>query len=426
MSKHINPYTQIIHRLCGTWPGFCLAISLAAVGSNACADEYHYNDVLIGNRATGMGGAYTAIADDSSGLFYNPAGIVYGIGSDVSGSMNALQITDTVYKDTLGPGIDWKRESIALIPNYFGVVQPLGKGKIGFSYAVTDYTKENQDQVFGPLTLYGIDRHYVNYNDKDSTYNIGPSYAQKLTDKLSIGVTLYMHYRQRERIRTILSEYSVGAGGDYYYSSEYASIEENGIRPIFGIMWTPRDKISLGMTLSQTILLSSTRRLQTSSKAQNDSAVSHSDLESNLKRELPLTVTLGGAYFQSSSLLYSADFSYYSSTSSTGFIDRPATWNVAFGSEYYLNSDWAIRAGLYTNRANTAAVEAGQANQLDHVDLTGISLSLSHFSRNSSLTVGFSYSAGTGEAQVNTADLTKIQDLQRQSTSVYLSASYSY
>lgn len=426
MSKVINQHSQTIRQRYRTWPSFCLALAISALGNNASADEYHYNNVLIGDRATGLGGAYTAIADDSSGLFYNPAGIVYGIGSDVSGSMNALQITDTVYKDTLGPGIDWKRESIALIPNYFGVVQPLSKGKIGFSYAVTDYTKEDQDQVFGPLASYGIDRHYVNYNDKDSTYNIGPSYAQQLTDKVSIGITLYMHYRQRERIRTILSEYSVAGGGDYYYSSEYASIEETGIRPIVGIMWTPRDKISLGMTLSQTLLLSSTRRLQTSSKAQSASTVSHTDFESNLKRELPLTVTLGGAYFYNSALLYSADFSYYGSTSSTGYVDRPATWNIAFGSEYYLNPDWAIRAGFYTNRANTAAVESNKASQLDHVDLTGISLSLSHFSRNSSLTMGFSYSAGTGEAQVNTADLTKIQDLQMQSTSVYLSASYSY
>ena len=54
------------------------------------ADPYHYNNMLIGERATGLGGAYTAIADDPSGLYYNPAGIVYSLGSKLSASMNTF------------------------------------------------------------------------------------------------------------------------------------------------------------------------------------------------------------------------------------------------------------------------------------------------------------------------------------------------
>ena len=40
----------------------------------AAADEDHYNNIIIGDRPAGMGGAYTAISDDPSGLYYNPAG----------------------------------------------------------------------------------------------------------------------------------------------------------------------------------------------------------------------------------------------------------------------------------------------------------------------------------------------------------------
>ena len=49
---------------------FLLVIVLAAPDAGAVA----YNDVLPGARAMGMGSAYSALADDAFGLFYNPAG----------------------------------------------------------------------------------------------------------------------------------------------------------------------------------------------------------------------------------------------------------------------------------------------------------------------------------------------------------------
>ena len=39
------------------------------------AGDSRYQDFVIGARALGLGGAFTSIADDPSGLFYNPAGI---------------------------------------------------------------------------------------------------------------------------------------------------------------------------------------------------------------------------------------------------------------------------------------------------------------------------------------------------------------
>lgn len=49
---------------------FLLALALTAPDVGAVA----FNDVLPGARAMGMGSAYSAIADDAFGLFYNPAG----------------------------------------------------------------------------------------------------------------------------------------------------------------------------------------------------------------------------------------------------------------------------------------------------------------------------------------------------------------
>jgi len=68
----------------------------------AFADDLHYNNILVGDRAAGMGGAYTAVADDPSGLYYNPAGIVFAPGRSFSASVNAFQYSQKEYKDVLG------------------------------------------------------------------------------------------------------------------------------------------------------------------------------------------------------------------------------------------------------------------------------------------------------------------------------------
>lgn len=49
------------------------------------ADVFHYSNLLIGDRAIGFGGAYTAIADDASGVYYNPAGLGFALTNDEIG-----------------------------------------------------------------------------------------------------------------------------------------------------------------------------------------------------------------------------------------------------------------------------------------------------------------------------------------------------
>ncbi len=70
---------------------------LACMAVPAAADELHYTNLLIGDRASGMGGAYTAVSDDATGLYYNPAGIAYAAGRT---SMPVLMHIMTMRKRT--------------------------------------------------------------------------------------------------------------------------------------------------------------------------------------------------------------------------------------------------------------------------------------------------------------------------------------
>lgn len=414
------------HRLLD-WILLALALMLSAT---AVADEDHYNNIIIGDRPAGMGGAYTAVSDDASGLYYNPAGSVYASGGGVSGSMNAYHVTKTTYKNALGGQTDWTRESSNFLPNFFGIFQTLGKSKIGFSYAILDSIRENQDQTFVNLTQTAneIDEYVINFNNQEDVYNFGLSYAREITGDLSWGLTLYAHLRSRERILHQYIDFSDTAGGDYEESTSYLSVDEQGIRPVLGIMWSPWDKISLGLNLNKTFLASYEETSQNTIKLQGESTVTRTVSTSTDKRDLPLNVRAGAAYFPNTKLLISGDLSYFES-----YERRNSVLNFAVGSEYYVNPSWALRAGFYSNYANTPklsnqGLQPG-TQQLEHVDMYGLGLSFTRFAGSSSLSLGINYSQGSGKAQLFKSDSNGnalLQDTQMSSLTFFISASSSY
>lgn len=405
-------------------------IALTAVCGSALADDYHYNNILIGDRATGLGGAYTAVSDDPSGMYYNPAGIVYSGTRNLSASVNAYHNTSTTYKNVFGSG-NWTRKSSALLPNFFGVTEPLGKGVIGFSYAVTDSIQENEDQVVTGVSTFN--KLVLNVNNQDNTYKLGPSYAQPINDNLSVGVTLYLHIRNSEQI--VNQQFSLSDGD--YWQNGYLQTNELGFEPILGVMWSPIDKLSIGVSLRQTSVISESVKsqgncLSTSASFTCSTAFNTSPTDTSAKRAYPLTLSLGVAYFPTDRLLYSADFVYYEQASGSfnSHVDnyvrtKVATWNASAGVEYYFSDDWAVRGGVYTNNANTPSLVNGDFNQPDNVNFYGISLSFSRFTRNSSITGGFSYSTGNGKAQA-ISGVVNIQDVSANSLTLFLSTSYSY
>jgi long-chain fatty acid transport protein len=389
----------------------------------------------VGDRAAGMAGAYTAVADDPSGLFYNPAGIAYSTGSSISGSMNSYQESNITYKGVLGGVNDWTRKSSSLLPNFFGVMQPLGDGMVGFSYAVPNSIEEDQDQSFANIaTTLGTAEFIINFNNSDNTYDFGPSYGYKISDSLSLGGTLYFHYRQQQRISNTMLIYS----GDRVWSNDYFELEELGIKPLLGVMWTPMKQWSLGMTVSKVNIFDSSitnhqsclgangGTYSSTALCQAGDIVNHQVVTSSEEGSYPLNVTLGAAWFASDALLLAADVSYYDAVDA-GAESRNSVVNVALGSEYYFNPRWAVRAGFYTDYANTPQLQSNFTayNQNEHVDLYGASASLSHFSRNSSLTIGFNYSAGDGKAQMVSGSPV-LQDMTMESFGISLAASYSY
>jgi long-subunit fatty acid transport protein len=403
-------------------------VFLLLLCGSSFADEFHYNNFLIGDRASGMGGAYTAISDDPSGLYYNPAGAVYATGKNLSASVNAYYSQKKKYDNVIG-GQGWERNSSSLLPNFFGITQPLGSLTFGFSYAVPDSILENQNQVLegsfpttlgSPATMYTI-----NFNNEDTTYNFGPSLAAEINSKLSVGMTLYLYHRSNQ---TVLNQLINLQDGRFEWSNQYINLVERGYRPVLGVMWSPGDKWTIGLSVAKTMLYSESKTSQVTFKDAN--ALTPNEVSETFdnvagKRKFPLEMRAGVAYFASNSLLVSADGSYYSKVTDENFGDRVKVLNGAVGMEYYLDKKWAVRGGLFSNLANTPELQALRTNQDEKIDLYGVSASVSNFSRNTSITLGGSYTKGSGQAQL-LGNSTAIQDVKSTGWMMYLSSSYSY
>ena len=440
------------------------------------ADQYHYKDILLGDRATGLAGAYTAIADDASGLYYNPAGVVYSSQPKISGSVNAYNYKDTTYKGITkaNPNQKWTRKSSGMVANYFGMVQPIGDSSIGFSIALPNYELEDQSDSFTNLEASqriigngatqglrsndgtalidqanpsdAITKQVIDYNNQDSTTLVGASYATPLTKDLSFGITLYGYSRKKEQTFKQISTIEL-TSGDFAKSDFYQKVqsEEFGFQPRLGLMWSPADKLSIGLMAQTTFILSQSPKSRISENlctatgcfewkdngTPNDSSddyygeMTSADianqeigLKNSTKNDLPVEINLGIAYFATDAMLYSADFSYATKTDV-----YEATINGAVAAEYFIDPTWAIRGGVYSNRANTSSNVAQSGN--DHVDLYGGAFSVTRYTKGSNISLGINYATGSGQANLFPGS-TNVQDITVNAASLFISTSASF
>jgi len=420
---------NVINRWLNFWSLLLFFFSTAAF-----ADAYHYNNILIGDRASGMGGAYTAISDDASGLFYNPAGIVYVVDRNFSATVNTFSAQYKTYDNVIG-GQPFERKSSALLANYFGFVKPVGNLKFGISYAVPDAVNEDLSQSVSGIpsnSPVGNYNYTINLNNRDNTYNFGPSIAGAINDQLAIGLTLYLHQRDTLIINNqfVARDNATNEWTNYYYK-----LSETGLKPVLGVIWSPVEKLSLGASISTILILNSNSSSQVTCVNTNDPALCGSGASLafpflvptttslDTRRVYPMRIAVGAAYFATTSLLLSTDFTYHTAVSNPSFDEvAVATVDAAFGGEYYLSKKWAVRAGVYTNVANTPPIEAGVTKIEEHINLYGGSLSFTRFSGESSVTIGGSLSYGIGQAQIT--GNTDVQSARAFGWTMFLSSSY--
>lgn len=420
-----------------------LFLSLIFISFRTFADDYHYKDVIVGERASGLGGSFIAISDDPSGLWYNPAGIIFSFENYFSLSANAYNETSEVYKNVFKNG-NYTYKSKGLIPNFFGFTQTFRDYKWGFAVIVPKSDLLDQDdEVTDISTAVGeaktLQRKFFRQNN---VTGLGFGGAAKLKDGFTFGFSLFGLLRDEKVIDNQLLEFNADATSKerFFMMNRSVSRKTFSFYPKFGLQYMATKEISIGATLAKTQHVSGELRNRSYQNNTAESATSDNgkpnDFTYNLGTDLvkanqtvkafelsPLEAGLGVAYFPSKYFMITGDLNYYSADADFKEFKTVDTINFSLGLEYFLSDKRAIRCGLYTNNANTAKLNSTQADQAPNVDMYGLTTSMSIFSSGSALSFGALYSVGNGKGQA-IGGVTTQQDVSRDSVTVYLTGSY--
>ena len=163
--------------------------TLSLLSASAYADQFHYSNLVVGERAMGLGGAFTAVADDASAIIYNPAGLGFALSNDLSGSANAFYQRKVTYKKTIGSK-DFVEKSGGTLAPFFGGLQKLDNVWPGLAvafglYAQDSELKDQNDLIenFGTL-----ERFHRTANVRGSTTGLGIAAAKRFLSNWSVGL----------------------------------------------------------------------------------------------------------------------------------------------------------------------------------------------------------------------------------------------
>lgn len=413
---------------------FCFFHNNQLMAGGLSSVDFNYINDHFGDRATGLGGAYTAISDDPSGAYYNPAGIVFAFDNQISLSVNSYKYKHIEFEKAV-PGASYEQEISSFYPSFFGVVQTLGSIKLAFTIINMNHVSLDQDDYFSGLTINdeGTERQAafnINYNINDNTLLGGISGAHFIGNSISIGISIYGFRRHIEEIQNTIFIVQYDNYTQYLINNNYTTQNIYGLLGKLGIQVMPSDTLSIGFSIGQGYVLNHdyesqiTNEVVTVGGALSDSIEFTPNAKQDIDDdEMPLNLRLGIAWFPSKDFLLSIDLiadigdKYYQN-------DVENTFNAAIGMEYFLTRSFPIRMGFFTNLANTPEVNASNGNEDMHVDLYGFSMSLSWQTKSSSITLAGFYQLGTGEAIIS--DFTPVQDVTLYTYSISLTGSAKY
>ena len=179
-----NPFIRLSLMLC----------SLMGFSVSALAGGYQVGEMAT--RASGMGSAFTAVADDASAAWHNPAGVAFTQGSQVMGGADALYVPGVKYTSnsstTTGAGAANTTSSKAktkgfIVPHLYYTHMD-ASSDLGWSIGVNSpFGLETNWPVDGPLAS-------KNTFSRIQMVMINPSAVYRVNDNLAIAAGINYAY----------------------------------------------------------------------------------------------------------------------------------------------------------------------------------------------------------------------------------------
>jgi long-chain fatty acid transport protein len=267
-----------------------------------------------GTKAMGMGGAFTAQADDPSALFYNAGGLAFVTKADGSIGVTYIHDTKAEFRGANpfpGDGYKADQKPLSAFPPHAYYVQPLGSTwKIGLGVETpfgltTEW--EHPHQFAG---------RFISTKAALQAFDINPTIAWQVTPNFGIGIGGIARISNVELnqdipvnnpfIQSIVSGASLKLKGDFNEGYGFNA----------GILWKATPEFSLGLSYRSKITVNykGDARLTpiATGSAQLDAAIAaqlplNTDLPVKTTIDFPAMASFGVAYSFTPNLLVEAD-----------------------------------------------------------------------------------------------------------------------
>ena len=440
--------------------GAVIALVFLGTGAASAQGVQNYNDIIPGARAGSLGGAFTAVADDSTAVIHNPAGLAHVPDRGLSLSVSAYGFDRTVVKDIFSSSsesVDLALDSLLFYPGATAYVMPLGdeddeiRHTLAFSILAPRFSdREGVEHL--SLSASGIDLDAFQ-SSVQRMLQAGPSYAFR-TGRVSFGASVFVQYATfNEKTSTATSfffENDVsGIGASRLLDFQFSSGEYFGLTGTLGALVELTSQTRLGLNIqfpslrlggqTTTYLAEATSLVDLDASGAIRDVSLYQDvfrrIEGDTDVRTPWVFSLGGSHYFGKHLL-AVDVDLFLPIARFDFVRgvdprvvptpaelpgadddrgfdgrvseprRNLVVNASIGVDIEASPKFHIMAGLYTDFSSVPTEALESYNQ---INLYGASFGIRHLGDSSTLTVGLTARYGQGSALgLNVSDRVEI------------------
>lgn len=418
----------------------------------AAAQVVNLNPITIGDRAFGLGGAFTAFASDATAGWYNPAGLGFIDRTYINATGNVYSYEHAraenfvVLEPTTGTGgsatLDEKQ--IQATPSTFSLAKSLGsRGTVGFGvYVPRDINVEDSFAIAANYDSQLLGPTHEDFYERDSyserSIYLGPGYGYRLNDYISIGASAFILYSitDLDMLQNITLTATDNTGSETGIAKE--KVTYWGTRFLLGT----KAKFG-GLHIGVSAFTPTVRISETTDSTSIESGFfgAGSPVNSVSSGKTSNTgrgweVAAGVGWEEKDSWATELDVTYYIPEFRRDIAARNVT-NVKVGGEYNLTPNYRLRAGFFTDFSPWHGTLDTSDRPYD-IDIYGFTLQLENhdYFPNSkimrSFSIGVRYAFGNGSVlgtlnNPTTNDIsTPRRDLDYQSIAIMLGGTLAY
>ncbi len=384
---------------------------LLTLGAGLSANSMASGFAIIENSASGMGQAFAgaaAVAEDPSTVYFNPAGMMYLEGTQVTVGMHIInsraEFNDKGSTDlsnlppplvsTSRGGDGGDAGDTFFVPNFYYVQDFGGKYKIGLGV----------NAPFGLGTKYdnGWMGRYTSTDSELKSININPAIAFRANDRLSIGLGMNIQYLDATLKKDI---YQLALPGPFSRPDGKAKVE--------GDSWELGFNIGFIYEITQATRLGMHYRSKISHKLEGDvnyqgispaltGLLFNQDVTANIETPSTLSLSITHQLNNKLTILGDVTFTEWSNFDELKIVGdvspnqiKPVTekWDDAFryslGMKYAYNTQWTLRTGVAHDK--TPIADRHRTSRIPGDDRYWLSFGAG-YSPTSSLTIDAGYS----------------------------------